>query len=155
MSLSLIFLSLKSFATTVQYAYLSPGNLSNAFPFFAGVTDVGTFDSGALGYFSNPDEFQATKFTHELGCSNATGAVIQYERTVLCSMWVNEQWSKACLANYSEFLPCCTSEHSSRNVSSSRQSNLRFSASRFTPDTLPRDSLHIRAVIALDQSQFS
>ncbi|ORY26810.1 hypothetical protein BCR39DRAFT_448703, partial [Naematelia encephala] len=83
-----------------SYAYLNPGNLSNAFPFFAGVKDVASFDAGALDYFSNQFEFQTTKFIDELGCSNATNAVIRWERTVLCSSWVNEMWSTACLANY-------------------------------------------------------
>ena len=91
---------------TVEYAYLSPANLSNAFPFFSTVTDVNSFDVGALNYFSNPDQFETTKFTKELGCSNASTAVIRWERTVLCSMWVNEEWSINCLANYSGSSSC-------------------------------------------------
>jgi hypothetical protein len=87
----------------VQYAYLSPQNLSNAFPFFSGVSSVSTFDVAALNYFTNPEQFETTKFTNQLGCSNASNAVIRYERTVLCSMWVNEMWSAQCLANYSGF----------------------------------------------------
>lgn len=84
----------------VQYAYLSPSNLSNAFPFFADVTDVRSFDVAALNYFSDPYQFRTTKFTNQLGCSNASTATIRYQRTVLCSMWVNEQWSAACLSQY-------------------------------------------------------
>jgi hypothetical protein len=84
----------------VQYAYLSPSNLSNAFPFFADVTDVSSFDAAALNYFSDPYQFKTTKFTDQLGCTNASSATIRYQRTVLCSMWVNEQWSAQCLANY-------------------------------------------------------
>jgi len=83
-----------------QYAYLSPSNLSNAFPFFSSVSSVSTFDVAALNYFTNPDQFETTKFLDQLGCSNASSAVIRYERTVLCSMWVNEKWSEQCLANY-------------------------------------------------------
>ncbi|KAK4689655.1 hypothetical protein P7C73_g457, partial [Tremellales sp. Uapishka_1] len=86
-------------------AYLSPSNLTNAFPFFATVTDVQTFDAAALLYFANSHQFEQTKFVEELGCSNASNAVIRWERTVLCSMWVNEMWSKNCLALYSESLP--------------------------------------------------
>ena len=89
---------------TVSYAYLSPSNLSNAFPFFDTVTDVASFDAGAFAYFSNPYQFETTKFgDSQLGCTNATSAVIRWERTVLCSQWVNEEWSTACLALYSEF----------------------------------------------------
>ena len=84
----------------VQYAYLSPGNLSNAFPFFAGVSDVNSFDAAALKYFSDPYQFRTTKFTDQLGCNNASSAVIRYQRTVLCSMWVNQQWSVNCLSRY-------------------------------------------------------
>jgi hypothetical protein len=87
---------------SVSYAYLSPGNLSNAFPWMAGVSDVASFDAAVLEYFSNPYQWQTTKYVNELGCSNATNAVIRWERTVLCSQWVNEQWSKNCLAYYSE-----------------------------------------------------
>ncbi|KAK8850747.1 hypothetical protein IAR55_004667 [Kwoniella newhampshirensis] len=84
-----------------QYAYLSPGNLSNAFPFFAGVTDVASFDVAALNYFVNPFQFTTTKFgDNQLGCSNASTAVLRWERTVLCSQWVNEQWSVECTALY-------------------------------------------------------
>ncbi|KAK1923324.1 hypothetical protein DB88DRAFT_346524 [Papiliotrema laurentii] len=83
-----------------QHAYLSPGNLSNAFPFFSEVTDVRSFDAAALNYFSDPFQFRTTKFTNQLGCSNASTATIRYQRTVLCSMWVNEQWSTQCLSNY-------------------------------------------------------
>ena len=86
----------------VAYAYISPANLTNAFPFFGSVTDVASFDAGAFGYFSDAAEFQTTKFVKELGCSNATSAVIRWERTVLCSMWVNEVWSAQCLAFYSQ-----------------------------------------------------
>lgn len=88
---------------SVASAYLSPGNLSNAFPFFADVTDVASFDSGAFGYFSNPYQYQTTKFADELGCTNATSndAVIRWQRTVLCSQWVNEKWSIDCTNLYS------------------------------------------------------
>ena len=78
-------------------------------PFFSTVTDVSSFDTGALDYFSNQYEFETTKFINELGCSNATNAVIRWERTVLCSMWVNEMWSTACLAYYSESSQCALS----------------------------------------------
>lgn len=94
-------------ASAVSYAYISPSNLSNAFPFFSAVTDVASFDTNALEYFSNPFEFQTTKFgTGELGCTGVPGnasvrPVIRYERTVLCSQWVNEVWSSQCLAFYS------------------------------------------------------
>ncbi len=37
-------------------AWIQASNLSNAFPFFDGVTDVASFDAGALAYFSNPTE---------------------------------------------------------------------------------------------------
>lgn len=67
------------------------------------MTDVKSFDAGAFGYFANQYQFEQTKFTRQLGCSNASQAVIRWERTVLCSMWVNEQWSAQCLAFYSEF----------------------------------------------------
>ncbi|KAL7422756.1 hypothetical protein Q5752_002049 [Cryptotrichosporon argae] len=83
-----------------QYAYLSPGNLTAAFPLFGTVTDVASFDAAAFTYFSNPYQYQTTKFIQELGCSNASSAVIRWERTVLCSMWVNEHWSAECLAYY-------------------------------------------------------
>ncbi|WVR08805.1 hypothetical protein IAU60_005863 [Kwoniella sp. DSM 27419] len=84
-----------------QYAYIAPGNLSNAYPFFSEVTDVASFDSLAIAYFSNPYQFTETKFGNEqLGCSNATNAVIRYERTVQCSKWVNEQWSLGCTELY-------------------------------------------------------
>lgn len=86
----------------VQYAYISPSNLSNAYPFFESVTDVRTFDVAALEYFSNPYQWRQTKFVDQLGCSNATTAMIRYQRTVLCSQWVNERWSSHCMANYSE-----------------------------------------------------
>lgn len=84
----------------VQYAYLSPSNLSNAFPFFAGVSDVRSFDAAAFEYFSDPYQFRTTKFTNQLGCTNASAATIRYQRTVLCSMWVNQQWSAQCLSRY-------------------------------------------------------
>ena len=86
--------------TPVQYAYLSPSNLSNAFPFFQDVTDVRSFDVAALNYFSDPYQFRTTKFINQLGCYNASQATIRYQRTVLCSMWVNEQWSAQCLSRY-------------------------------------------------------
>ena len=87
---------------TVQYAYLNPSNLTNAFPFFGGVHDVASFDAGALDYFSDVHEFKTTKFIEQLSCYNASTAVIRWERTVLCSMWVNEHWSLQCLGLYSE-----------------------------------------------------
>ncbi|WWD20911.1 hypothetical protein CI109_105389 [Kwoniella shandongensis] len=84
-----------------QYAYLSPGNLSNAFPFFSSVTDVASFDVAALNYFVNQYQFTTTKFGEgQLGCTNASNAVLRWERTVLCSQWVNEQWSIECTALY-------------------------------------------------------
>ncbi|WRT70939.1 uncharacterized protein IL334_007938 [Kwoniella shivajii] len=84
-----------------QYAYLNPANLSNAFPFFTNVNSVATFDAAALAYFSNPYQFTNTKFGNDqLGCSNASQATIRWERTVLCSMWVNEMYSLSCTALY-------------------------------------------------------
>ncbi|KAK6906489.1 hypothetical protein I203_100474 [Kwoniella mangroviensis CBS 8507] len=84
-----------------QYAYINPSNLSLAFPFFASVNSVASFDSAALAYFSNPFQYTNTKFGNEqLGCSNATDAVIRWERTVLCSQWVNERWSLGCTELY-------------------------------------------------------
>jgi hypothetical protein len=87
----------------VSFAYIAPGNLTNAFPFFADVTDVRSFDAAALNYFSNPFQWEATKFENQLGCSNASDAVLRYQRTVLCSNWVNNQWSRECLSLYSEY----------------------------------------------------
>nr|XP_019007710.1 uncharacterized protein I206_07344 [Kwoniella pini CBS 10737]OCF46491.1 hypothetical protein I206_07344 [Kwoniella pini CBS 10737] len=84
-----------------QYAYINPSNLSLAYPFFADVNSVASFDSAALSYFSNPFQYTNTKFgTSELGCSNASDATIRWEKTVLCSQWVNEQWSLGCTALY-------------------------------------------------------
>jgi hypothetical protein len=88
----------------VQYAYVHPQNLSNAWPWLEGVTTVSQFDVAALNYFVNPDQFQQTKFVDQLGCTNASSAVIQWERSVLCSQWVNSQWGRACTALYSESL---------------------------------------------------
>ena len=90
--------------SSVQYAYLSPSNLSNAFPFFSSVSDVRSFDAAALNYFSDPYQFRNTKFNTQLGCYNASTATIRYQRTVLCSMWVNEKWSTQCMAQYSTSL---------------------------------------------------
>ncbi|WVQ95432.1 hypothetical protein IAU59_002529 [Kwoniella sp. CBS 9459] len=84
-----------------QYAYLSPSNLSNAYPFFSTVDSVASFDAAALEYFSNPYQFTNTKFgSEQLGCSNASAATIRYERTVQCSKWVNERWSLGCTELY-------------------------------------------------------
>nr|XP_019050962.1 hypothetical protein I302_01405 [Kwoniella bestiolae CBS 10118]OCF29892.1 hypothetical protein I302_01405 [Kwoniella bestiolae CBS 10118] len=84
-----------------QYAYINPSNLSIAFPFFSSVNSVASFDSAAIAYFSNPYQYTNTKFGNEqLGCSNATDAVLRWERTVLCSQWVNEKWSLGCTALY-------------------------------------------------------
>ncbi|GFZ51123.1 hypothetical protein JCM24511_08881 [Saitozyma sp. JCM 24511] len=77
-------------------SYINPSNLSNAFPWMDTVTDVTSFDIAALNYFTDPYEWQATKFERELGCTNASTAVIRWERTVLCSQWVNERWSVQC-----------------------------------------------------------
>jgi hypothetical protein len=66
------------------------------------VTDVTSFDVAALNYFTTPFQWQATKFERELGCTNASTAVIRWERTVLCSQWVNERWSVQCGQYYSE-----------------------------------------------------
>lgn len=68
----------------------------------AGVNSVATFDVAALNYFVNPFQFQQTKFVDQLGCTNATGAVLRWQRSVLCSNWVNSVWSRQCTANYSE-----------------------------------------------------
>jgi len=61
---------------------------------------VRSFDAAALNYFSDPFQFRTTKFVNQLGCFNASQATIRYQRTVLCSMWVNEQWSAQCLSRY-------------------------------------------------------
>ncbi len=74
-------------------AWLSPGNLSNAFPFMADVSDVASFDAGALNYFSDPNQCacrmqggiepdgadgceatadRQTKFVNQLGCTNSS-----------------------------------------------------------------------------------
>jgi hypothetical protein len=87
---------------TVASSYINPSNLSNAFPWMDTVTDVTSFDIAALNYFTDPYEWQATKFERELGCTNASTAVIRWERTVLCSQWVNERWSVQCGQYYSE-----------------------------------------------------
>lgn len=87
---------------SVSYAYINPSNLTNAFPWMAGVNSVQAFDAAVFQYLSSPDQWQTTKFENQLGCSNATNAVIRWERTVLCSKWVNEQWSLSCTAYYSE-----------------------------------------------------
>ncbi|WWC64969.1 uncharacterized protein I303_107583 [Kwoniella dejecticola CBS 10117] len=82
-----------------QYAWINPSNLSLAYPFFANVNSVASFDSAALAYFSNPYQYTNTKFrSQELGCSNASEATIRWEKTVLCSQWVNEKWSLGCTA---------------------------------------------------------
>lgn len=61
------------------------------------------FDVAALNYFVNPNQFQQTKFVDQLGCTNSSGAVIRWERSVLCSQWVNSQWGRACTALYSGY----------------------------------------------------
>jgi hypothetical protein len=94
-------------------SYISPSNLSTAFPFFSTVTDVPSFDAGVFRYLSDPDQFRRTKFVNQLGCAasdvagNGTtegqeGVGIRWERTVLCSQWVNLQYSLGCLERYSE-----------------------------------------------------
>ena len=85
----------------VSSAYINPSNLSNAFPFFGNVKDVPSFDAGAFNYFSDVNQFKTTKFINQLSCYNASSAVIRWERTVLCSQWVNERWSAQCLGLYS------------------------------------------------------
>lgn len=47
---------------TVASSYINPSNLSNAFPWMDTVTDVTSFDIAALNYFTDPYEWQATKF---------------------------------------------------------------------------------------------
>ena len=59
-----------------------------------------SFDAAALNYFSDPFQFRTTKFINQLGCTNASSVTLRYQRTVLCSMWVNEQWSEQCLSRY-------------------------------------------------------
>ncbi|RXK37045.1 hypothetical protein M231_05704 [Tremella mesenterica] len=85
-----------------SFAYLSPGNLSNAFPFFSKVTSVSTFDAAALAYLSDPYQYTKTKIVEQLGCGNVSTSteVIRWERTVLCSQWVNEKWSVECKELY-------------------------------------------------------
>lgn len=58
-----------------------------------------------MNYFSNPNQWEATKFEDQLGCSNASSAVLRYQRTVLCSNWVNSQWGRECTGLYSESPP--------------------------------------------------
>jgi hypothetical protein len=89
--------------SSVQYAYVNPSNLSNAWPWLAGVTTVSQFDVAVLNYFTDANQWQQTKFVNQLGCSNATGTVIQYQRSRLCSNWVNSIWGRECTARYSEF----------------------------------------------------
>ncbi|KAL7410674.1 hypothetical protein BDY24DRAFT_171696 [Mrakia frigida] len=79
-------------------AYIHPGNLSEAFPWMESVTTVAEFDSAALSYFSDPNQYSETQFRRKLGCSNATGATLRYARTVLCSMWTNGVRSQECLS---------------------------------------------------------
>lgn len=96
------FNEIKKLTSSVQYAYINPSNLSNAWPWLAGVTTVSQFDVAALNYFTDSSQWQQTKFVNQLGCSNATGTVIQYQRSRLCSNWVNSIWGRECTARYSE-----------------------------------------------------
>lgn len=86
-------------------AYVNPANLSNAFPFFADVTDVASFDAGVYTYLSDANQYRATKFEGQLGCTNSSQAMLRYSRTVLCSSWVNSRWSIECFNLYSTSRP--------------------------------------------------
>jgi len=66
--------------------YINPSNLQTEWDFFAGVTDVASFDSAFSNYLSSSgsDGFRAEKYVQELGCSNVTSTyVLQYSQTFL------------------------------------------------------------------------
>ena len=127
-------------------AWVHPQNLSNAFPFFAEVDSVASFDAGVFRYLSDPDQYRQTKFVNQLGCTNSSLTVLRYSRTMLCSSWVNSRWSVECFDLYGEY----TDRHESSSADTMAHPTCRFDDRRHqrrnrTQDDLPRFMLrHVR-----------
>jgi hypothetical protein len=88
-------ISLQGSSMCPRYQSLSinPTNLTNAWPFFADVTDVASFDREFAAYIAPSGQFAITKQLRQLGCTGyANGNVLQYQRTFLvrrpsCCTW--------------------------------------------------------------------
>lgn len=85
-----------------QQSYVNVQQLASNYSFFNNVYDVSDFDKYVGRYFSTASQYPKTKFTQGLGCSNASTAVIRYQQTVMCSIWVNDPTSIQCMQDYRE-----------------------------------------------------
>ncbi|KDN53096.1 hypothetical protein K437DRAFT_266030 [Tilletiaria anomala UBC 951] len=93
-----------------QDAYINPQNLSEAWPWISGVTDVQSFDEQFDQYFSDPTRYHATKFQRQLQCNstNANNAALQYQRTILCGQFSQISYSAGCnIANKADPIMVC------------------------------------------------
>jgi hypothetical protein len=81
-----------------QDAYVNPTNLTSAWPWFADVTDVTTFDQQFAQYFTDPTRFIATKFNNQLECNMTAvdNTTLQWERTILCGQFSQISYSAQC-----------------------------------------------------------
>lgn len=86
----------------VQTSYVNATALADTYSFFDNVYDVSDFDKYVTRYFATASQWPKAKFTTGLGCSNASTAVIRYQQTVMCSLWVNDASSRSCMATYRE-----------------------------------------------------
>ena len=67
-----------------QSLSINPANLTQAWPFFAGVFDVATFDAAFSAYLAPGGAFAKQKQKVELGCANyGADFVIQWQRSFL------------------------------------------------------------------------
>ncbi|CEH19481.1 hypothetical protein CBOM_06802 [Ceraceosorus bombacis] len=93
-----------------QDAYINPQNLSSAWPWFASVTNVTTFDQQFAAYFTDPNRFLAEKLGRQLACNRtaALNTTLQYERTILCGQFSQISYSAQCnVANRADPIMVC------------------------------------------------
>lgn len=70
-------------------ADVDPTGLAPAYPFFADVTDVASFDTAFASYFTEYDQFRQTQLHSGLQCNQSgfLNATLQWSQTVLCGIF--------------------------------------------------------------------
>ncbi|PWN24110.1 hypothetical protein BCV69DRAFT_20316 [Microstroma glucosiphilum] len=86
---SCISLNSSSMCPSFAGQYVDPTGLTPAYPFFADVTDVASFDTQFANYYTEYEQFRQTQLHSGLQCNQSgfLNATLQWSQTVLCGIF--------------------------------------------------------------------